>query len=113
MYARWASFAIGLGLIFAPLVLGYQEVGPTLHDVALGLLVCILSIAALETPALRFLCAFPAGWLVISGRLSVDPAVSFTELGGGLVLIVAALVPKAWLGSRIDGTARGRAGMRA
>ena len=113
IYARWASFAIGLGLTFAPLVLGYQEVGPTLHDVLLGLLVCILCIAALETPALRFLSVLPAGWLVISSRLSVDSSVGFTELCGGLLLIVATLVPRAWLGSRIDGTARGRAGMRA
>jgi len=113
MYARWATFAVGLGLILVPLVLGYQEVGPTLHDVALGLLVCLLSIAALETPALRYLNALPAGWLVWSGRLFEDSAVGLTELASGVLLIVAVLVPRTRLGSRIEGTARGRAGMRA
>jgi hypothetical protein len=109
MYARWSSFAIGMGLVLAPLVFGYREIGPVLHDVAVGLLVCILTLAALETPALRFLVALPAVWLVWTGRLSSDPGAGLAEIAAGALLVVAALVPRA----RVRIAERGRAGMRA
>jgi hypothetical protein len=105
MYARWGTFAIGMGLVLAPLLLGYQQIGPIFHDVAIGLLVCVLTLAALETPSLRFLIALPAVWLVWTGRLAGDPAVMLAEVVGGAFLVVAALVPRARIPSR--------AGMRA
>jgi hypothetical protein len=108
MYARWSTFAIGMGLALAPLLVGYQEVGPVLHDVAIGLLVCILTLAALETPALRFLIPLPAAWLVWTGRLSGDPGAGLAEVAAGALLVVAALVPRA----RIRFAERGRAGAR-
>ncbi len=109
MYARWSTFAIGMGLVLAPLAVGYQEIGPVLHDVAFGLLVCILTLAALETPALRFLVALPAAWLVWTGRLSTDPGAGVAELAAGALLVVAALVPRA----RVRFPERDRAGVRA
>src|SRR6266568_4831942 len=48
MGARWSTFAVGLALILAPLVLGYDALGPVLHEVALGLFVCVATLAALE-----------------------------------------------------------------
>lgn len=110
MFARWGTFAVGMGLILAPLVLGYREVGPTVHDVAIGLVVCILALAALENPALRFLSALPAVWLVWTGRLSTDPGAGLTEVIGGALLVVATLVPRARLPL---GGERDRAGIRA
>ena len=95
MYARWSTFAIGIGLVLAPLVIGYQEIGPVLHDVALGLLACILTLAALETPAMRFLISLPAVWLVWTGRLSSDPGAGLAEIAAGALLVVATLVPRA------------------
>ena len=109
MYARWSTFAIGIGLLLAPLVIGYQEIGPVLHDVALGLLVCILTLAALEMPAMRFLISLPAAWLVWTGRLSPDPGAGRAEITAGALLVVAALVPRA----RLRFAERGRAGARA
>jgi len=110
MYARWGTFAIGMGLVLAPLVVGYQEIGPILHDVAIGLVVCILALAALETPALRFLNALPAAWLVWTGRLSNHAGAGLAEIVGGALLVVAALVPRA----RVRfGAERVRAGLRA
>ncbi len=108
MYARWGSFAIGLGLIFAPLAVGYQDVGSTLHDIAIGLTACIVALAALENPALRFLNALPAAWLAWSGRLSADPWAGPAEMLGGVLLLATALAPRARLAAE-----RGRAGMRA
>jgi hypothetical protein len=109
MYGRWGTFAIGMGLVLAPLVVGYREIGPVLHDVAIGLLVCVVTLAALETPALRFLNALPAAWLVWTGRQSTDSVAGLAEIIGGALLIVAALVPRA----RVRFAERGRAGMRA
>jgi len=109
MFGRWGSFAIGMGLVLAPLVVGYREIGPILHDVAIGLVVCILALAALETPALRFLNALPAAWLVWTGRLGAGASAGVVEIVGGALLVVSALVPRA----RVRFAERDRAGMRA
>lgn len=93
MPARWASFAVGLGLLLAPVVLGYGSAGAILHDVAVGLLVCIGSLAALEWPRARFLLGAPALWLVHVGRGSADARAAATEIGAGAVLLALALVP--------------------
>src|SRR6266542_2074141 len=71
MPARWGSFAIGLGLILAPLVLGYGSPGLVVHDVAMGLLVCVATLAAFEWPRARFALALP---LVPSPRRTPHPA---------------------------------------
>ncbi len=112
MYARWASFGLGLWLILAPLVLGYRSVGPILHDVAMGLLVCILTLAALEWPGARFALAAPALWLVVAGRASADRYASAAELAAGALLLVLALVPSARVVPRLPPSAGGRADLR-
>jgi hypothetical protein len=109
MLGRWGTFAIGMGLVLAPLVVGYREIGPILHDVAVGLLVCILTLAALEMPALRFVSALPAAWLVFTGRTSADARAGLAEIAAGALLLLAALVPRA----RVRLGERHRAGMRA
>jgi len=95
MRARWASFGVGLWLILAPLVLGYPSVSAVLHEVALGMLVCVGTLAALEWPVARFALAVPAGWL-----LAAPDAISWgsrtvaaNELASGVVVLLLALVP--------------------
>jgi hypothetical protein len=95
MPARWGSFGIGLGLMLAPLVLGYGTPGVVLHDVAMGLLVCVATLAALEWPRARFAMAAPALWLVATGRTSGDATAGATELTAGGLLLALALVPSA------------------
>lgn len=93
MPARWGSFAIGLGLMLAPLVLGYGSAAAILHDVAAGLLVCVATVAALEWPRLRFATAAPAVWLLAAGRGATDPSARIAELTAGSLLLALALVP--------------------
>ncbi len=111
MYARWSSFAVGMGLVLAPLLLGYHEVGSILHDVTMGVLACVLTLAALDLPALRFLNLLPAAWLVWTGHVAADPAAAQAEMALGVLLLVASLVPRARLASRL--AERERAGVRA
>ncbi len=106
MFARWSSFGLGLGLVLSPLVLGYAEVWAILRDVALGLLVCIGTLAALEWPAARFLLAAPALWLVWSGRSSSDPAAAVVEVSTGGALAVLALFPSGRLLPRLPAVRR-------
>lgn len=113
MYARWASFAVGLWLMLAPLVLGYGAVGPILHDVAMGLLVCIATLAALEWPRARFTLTGPALWLIVTARDSADRAATVAELSSGLLLVFLALVPSARLVPRLPPPPQGRADARA
>ncbi len=95
MYARWASFATGIGLLLAPVVLGYGSAAPILHDVAMGVLVCVATVAALEWPLARFALAAPAIWLVAFARLSPDPAAAVVDLVAGALLLVLAAIPSA------------------
>src|SRR5512133_3404161 len=113
MYARWASFGLGLWLILAPLVLGYGAVAPILHDVAMGLLVCILTLAALEWPGARFALGAPALWLVVAGRAATDRASAAAELSAGALLLVLALIPSARLLPRLPPSTGGRPDPRA
>ena len=97
MYARWASFAIGLALMLAPLVLGYGSAARILHEVAMGVLVCVATLAALEWPIARFAAAFPAAWLVVAGHL-IDfgsALVTTNQVVSGAAALVLALVPSA------------------
>jgi hypothetical protein len=93
MPARWLSFAVGLGLVLAPLALGYGSAGAILHDVAVGMLVAIGAVAALEWPRARFLMLAPALWLVHVGRGAADLRAASAEIGAGALLLALALVP--------------------
>ena len=93
MPARWGSFAVGVALMLAPLVLGYASAGAILHDVAAGMLVAIGALAALEWPRARFAMAVPALWLVQTGRGSRDGRAAAAELAAGALLLALALVP--------------------
>ncbi len=95
MRARWCSFGIGLGLVFAPLLLGYGSAGAILHDVAVGLLVCVASVAALDWPPLRFAVAAPALWLIVAARGRDDPPAAAAAIVSGALLLVLAAVPSA------------------
>jgi hypothetical protein len=112
MYARWGSFAVGLGLILAPLVLGYREVASILHAVAIGLLVCIATLAAIEWPVARFALVAPALWLLWTGRAGGGTtAERLAGLAAGALLLVLTLVPGGRPAPRMTG--RTRAGVRA
>jgi hypothetical protein len=115
MYARWASFGVGIGLLLAPLVLGYGSVASILHDVVLGTLVCIATLAALSWPSARFALAAPALWLVVSGRRGADAAAAAADLVAGALLLVLSVVPSAPYGRRPLARVPpgGRAGARA
>jgi hypothetical protein len=95
MRARWVSFALGLWLILAPLVLGYPTITAVLHEIALGLLVCVATLAALEWPVARFAVAFPAVWLVVAGQFVVfgSAVVTANQVVSGAAAFVLALVP--------------------
>jgi hypothetical protein len=110
MYARWATLAVGIGLMAAPLVLGYPSAGDVLHHVALGLLICIATLPALELPAARFALLAPAAWLLWSGRGADHAAVGAVELAAGALIAALSLVPSARLAPRVE---RGRASARA
>jgi hypothetical protein len=91
---RWASFATGLWLILAPLVLGYASVAAVLHEVALGLLVCVATLAALEWPPARFALFGPAVWLLVAPEIMnwSSAAVRENEIASGLVVLALTLV---------------------
>lgn len=95
MPARWISFAVGLWLILSPLVLGYPNVAAVLHEVAMGLLVAVGTLAALEWPLARFAVTAPAVWLVMAaGRIDWGSSlVSSNELASGLAALALVLVP--------------------
>jgi hypothetical protein len=111
MRARWATFGVGIGLMLAPLVLGYDEVAPILHDVAAGVIVCIATLVALERPRARFVLGAPAGWLLLAGREATSPAVAAVELASGALLLVLSVFPSARLAPALppDGSADARA----
>jgi hypothetical protein len=94
MRARWATFGVGLWLILAPLVLGYANVVSVLHDVALGLLVAVVALAALEWPLARFGLLLPAAWLLAAPQaMGWASTAAANERACGVVMILLALVP--------------------
>jgi hypothetical protein len=102
MVARWASFGVGLWLVFAPLLLGYAAAGAVLHDVGVGLLVCVATLAALEWPAARYAHYLPAAWLLGAPRaLGFESStVAANQLAAGAVLALLAAVPSGRLPRR-------------
>ena len=95
MYARWGSFGVGMALVLAPLTLGYTALGAILHDVAMGLLVCIATLGALDWPPLRYALAAPALWLLWIGRGAGDPRAAAAEVLAGALLLLLAPIPNA------------------
>ena len=95
MVARWSSFSAGLWLLIAPLVLGYASPAAVLHDVALGVAVCVASLAALEWPSARYALLAPAAWLITApSALGWEQStVGTNELALGIAVAVLAVVP--------------------
>lgn len=93
MYARWASFGVGVALMLAPVVVGYGSAAPILHDVAMGVLVCVATLAALEWPHARFVLGAPALWLLVAGRGADERPVAIVEAVAGALLLVLSVVP--------------------
>src|SRR4051794_31376819 len=109
MVARWGSFALGLWLVFAPLVLGYTSAAAVLHDVALGLLVAIGALAALEWPLARFAQLLAAAWLLGVRAIGFETrTLAANHLATGVLLAVLAVVPSSRLVRR-TAVAAGRA----
>jgi hypothetical protein len=106
MYARWASFGVGLWLMLAPLVLGYGAVAPVLQGVAIGTLVCVATLAALDWPRARFGVAGLALFIALDARTTSDPGAAAASLVSGVVLFALSLVPSA---RRADASAQARA----
>lgn len=81
--------------MFAPLVLGHATAAAVLHDVALGLLVCVASLAALEWPAARYSLLAPATWLLTAPRAMSwqQPAVEVNQVALGVAVAILAVVP--------------------
>ncbi len=88
--ARWASFAVGMALVLAPLAVGYGSIAPILRDVAAGLLVCVLAVAALDWPGARLVLLATAAWLLWSGRGAGDPHAEAVEIAAGTALLALA-----------------------
>ncbi len=99
MRARWVTFGLGLWLILAPLVLGYPTVLAVLHEVALGMLVCVGTLAALEWPLARFALALPGAWLLHAPDALAwgSRTVAANELACGVAVLLLAIVPSARL----------------
>jgi hypothetical protein len=95
MVARWCSFGVGIGLMLAPLVVGYGSVAPILRDVAVGTLVCVVTLAALEWPRARLALAAPAAWLLLAGRTSPETGAAVVNVVAGALLLVLAAFPSA------------------
>ncbi|MFT3917806.1 MAG: hypothetical protein QM704_28095 [Anaeromyxobacteraceae bacterium] len=95
MIARWASFGVGLWLMLAPLVLGYGSVAPILQGVAVGCLVCIATLVALDHPRARFGLAGVGLWLALDARGGTDAQAAVASLGAGALLFLLSFVPSA------------------
>jgi hypothetical protein len=100
MYARWGSFAVGVALLLAPLVLGYGSAAAILHDVAMGSLVCVATLAALEWPRARFTLVVPGVWLAAFAPASAERAAVAVDLSAGTLLLALAAIPSARLARR-------------
>jgi hypothetical protein len=94
MFVRWGTFAVGLGLMLAPLAVGYASAGAVLHDVALGLLVCAASVVALGRRPARYALAAPAVWLMAVARDRADARAAIPPLAAGAILLVLAALPR-------------------
>jgi hypothetical protein len=97
-------------LLLAPLVLGYGSVAAILKGVAVGTLVCVATLAALDWPRARFGLAGLALWIALDGRGSADGEAATATLVSGAVLFLLSLVPSA---RRSPAGPGARAGARA
>jgi hypothetical protein len=94
MAARWGTFAIGLGLLLAPLALGYGSAAAIVRDVAAGTLVCVAALAALQWPRTRAVNALAALFLLRSARRALDHRTVAVELAAAALLVAVALLPR-------------------
>jgi hypothetical protein len=94
MGARWGTFAIGLGLLLAPATVGYAAAAPILRDIAIGTLVCVTTLTALQWPRVRFVNTLAALWLLSLGRGASDGRTAAVEIAAGALLLAFALVPR-------------------
>jgi hypothetical protein len=109
MAARWGTFAIGLGLLLAPLVLGYASAAAILRDVSVGTLVCVAALAALQWPRVRAVNVLGALWLLLAARRTSDARPAAVELGAAVLLVAASLLPRARRAETIAGAQRANA----
>lgn len=101
---------MGLGLMLAPLAAGYRAAGLVLHDVAMGLFVCVATLGALEWPPARFVVALPAAWLVLAARGRDETLAAVAAGTAGALLLVLCAIPSA---PRLRPRDRADAGARA
>ncbi len=94
MGVRWSPFAVGLGLLVAPLAAGYASAAAIIRDVAVATLVCVTALAAVQWPRVRAVQVLAAAWLVLSAQRTLDARASTVELAAGALLLVAALLPR-------------------
>jgi hypothetical protein len=94
MGVRWGTFVIGLGLLLAPLFLGYASAASILRDVSFGTLVCVTTLAALQWPRVRLVNALAAIWLFSLGRSAGDGRTSAVEITAGALLLALSLMPR-------------------
>ena len=94
MGVRWAMFAVGLGLLLAPLFAGYASAGAIVRDVSAGTLACVTALAAVQWPRVRALNVLAALWLVHAARRNADGRAASVELAAGALLLAAALLAR-------------------
>ena len=92
--AAWGTFATGLGLLLAPLALGYSSAGAILRDVSAGMLVCVASLAALQWAGARIVLGVAALGLLHSGWRTGDIRTAAAELVAGVLVLALALLPR-------------------
>jgi hypothetical protein len=95
MAARWGTFAIGLGLLLAPLVAGYASAAAILQDVSVGTLVCVAALAALQWPRVRAVNLLAALYLAYSARRTADARAAGVDLAAAALLLGVSLLPRA------------------
>jgi hypothetical protein len=94
MASRWGTFAIGLGLLLAPLAVGYATAGAILRDVSAGTLVCVAAVASLQWPRARVVHVLAALWLADSARRGSETRTAAVELSAAVLLLGLALLPR-------------------
>src|SRR5687767_2465623 len=95
MFPMWATLCVGIWLLMAPLILGYQALTPILHDALAGLVVCLAALAASQWPRARLALAIPGLWLVVAPRVlgHGQADATATEVASGLAVTVLMLLP--------------------
>lgn len=98
--ARWISLVLGLWLVVAPLVLGYDDVAARRVDTFTGVAIAAFGLAAMGWSPLRFANALAGLWLVVAPFLLGYG----TSFGAATInaVVVGALVVGAALGTSAE-----------